>query len=180
MNAAIEAAHAGEAGKGFAVVADEIRKLSETSSVQSKTIGQQLKQIKTAIVNVVDASTESSNVFSQVQKELSATDELVTHIRLAMEEQNEGSKQITEALKLMNDSTVEVSSASSEMSSESGVIKGEMEHLQNVATVMKQSMDEMQVGAHQINETGSMLTDVSSRVAQSIDKMGSQIDQFTV
>ena len=180
MNAAIEAAHAGEAGKGFAVVADEIRKLSETSSVQSKTIGQQLKQIKTAIVNVVDASTESSNVFSQVQKELSATDELVTHIRLAMEEQNEGSKQITEALKLMNDSTVEVSSASSEMSSESGVIKGEMEHLQNVATVMKQSMDEMQVGAHQISETGSMLTDVSSRVAQSIDNMGSQIDQFTV
>lgn len=45
MNAAIEAAHAGEAGKGFAVVADEIRKLSETATAQSKTLGDNLSKV---------------------------------------------------------------------------------------------------------------------------------------
>ncbi|MBP5284412.1 MAG: methyl-accepting chemotaxis protein, partial [Treponema sp.] len=66
MNAAIEAAHAGDAGKGSAVVADEIRKLSETSTGQSKTIGDQLSGIKEAINSVVKASQESSDAFNSV------------------------------------------------------------------------------------------------------------------
>ncbi|MBP5283113.1 MAG: methyl-accepting chemotaxis protein, partial [Treponema sp.] len=107
MNAAIEAAHAGEAGKGFAVVADEIRKLSETSSQQSNQISVQLGQIMESISEVGNYSDDASRTFSQVSQELSDTDQLVIQIKTAMEEQNEGSKQIVEALKMMNDSTQE-------------------------------------------------------------------------
>ncbi len=180
MNAAIEAAHAGEAGKGFAVVADEIRKLSETSTAQSKTIGTQLNQIKESINSVVAATSESSQVFAQVGDELKQTDQLVIQMRSAMEEQNEGSKQITEALKLMNDSTVEVRDASYEMNQGNKVILEAVQHLQNVTINMKQSIDEMHSDARRIHETGEALTDVSSKVKESIDRMGVQIDEFTV
>ena len=41
-------------------------------------------------------------------------------------------------------------------------------------------MDEMAIGAQKINETGSVLTEVSDRVKDSIIKIGNQIDEFKV
>ena len=180
MNAAIEAAHAGEAGKGFAVVADEIRKLSETSSTQSKTIGNQLNNIKDSIKEVVVASTEASAAFDSVSQKLEETDALVMHIKAAMEEQNEGSKQIIAALHSMNDSTVEVRNASTEMEEGNKMILNEVRLLQNATQVMTQSMDEMKIGARKINETGSTLNTISNKVKDSIIQIGTQVDQFKV
>jgi len=180
MNAAIEAAHAGEAGKGFSVVADEIRKLSETSTTQSKTIGDQLNKIKESINSVVSASAESSSAFVSVSDKIKETDDLVRQIKAAMEEQTEGSKQISDALHSMNDSTMEVKSASSEMSAGNQAILEEVKRLQDATTVMKDSMTEMSVGARKINETGAALKDISSKMKSSITDIGDQIDQFKV
>ena len=180
MNAAIEAAHAGEAGKGFAVVADEIRKLSETSSAQSKTIGVQLSNIKESIGDVVSASSEASIAFESVSRKLEETDALVMQIKSAMEEQNEGSKQITEALHSMQDSTLEVKNASAEMEEGNKMILKEVQTLQDAAMSMQQSMEEMSIGAKNINETGAALSEVSDQINGSIDKIGTQVDQFKV
>ena len=180
MNAAIEAAHAGEAGKGFAVVADEICKLSETSTTQSKTIGDQLNKIKDSIMQVVNASRESSEAFASVSSRIKETDELVIHIKSAMQEQNAGSKLISNALKNMNESTVEVHNASKEMSSQNEKIKKEMSVLQDMTDKMKQSMDTVSDGAQRINETGNVLGSISSQMTEAIEKIGSQIDLFKV
>ncbi|MBQ9207573.1 MAG: HAMP domain-containing protein [Treponema sp.] len=180
MNAAIEAAHAGEAGKGFAVVADEIRKLSETSTAQSKSIGDGINNIRDSIAGVVSASSESSLAFEEVSRKLEETDALVMQIKAAMEEQNEGSQQITEALHNMNDSTVEVRNASSEMQEGNQMILKEVQLLQNAAMAMSQSMEEMSIGARKINETGAALTEVSDQINDSISKIGEQVDKFKV
>ena len=180
MNAAIEAAHAGEAGKGFAVVADEIRKLSETSSQQSKTIGLQLGSIKDSISSVVVASTEASSAFAMVSGKLSETEQLVQQIKGAMEEQQEGSRQITDALHRMNDSTGEVRRASKDISARTEFILDEMQKLRSSSETMRQGVEEISNGAHRIGESGTELARNSNDVRDAIEDISSQISMFKV
>ena len=180
MNAAIEAAHAGDSGKGFAVVADEIRKLSETSSEQSKRIGAELHNIIETINKVVEASAKSKESFTNVSLLIKDTDELVRQIHAAMEEQQEGSKQILESLRLMNDSTAEVKTAGQEMKIGNQMILKEVQNLQDTTVVIKQSMDEMSACTRDMNRTSASLSDISAKVHDSIQKIGQEIDQFKV
>ena len=178
MNAAIEAAHAGDAGQGFAVVADEIRKLSETSSAQSKTIGAQLKSIQAAINMVVQATQHGVQDYANLSKEIRETDTLVQQIKDAMTEQQQGSTQILDALGEMNESTQQVQTASQEITTASQAIIGDVEILQNETKVMGQSMDEMGLSADKMQDAGLTLAGVSKTVEASIEEMGKQIDLF--
>ncbi len=178
MNAAIEAAHAGESGKGFAVVSDEIRKLSETSTQQSKTIGDQLKSIQETINAVVISTQDGVSGYTNLAKEITETDNLVQQIRAAMSEQREGSVQITRALKNLNDSTYEVQKASKEMTDGSHAILGEVDVLQSETNSIRQKMTEMSNGAGRIGRTGESLSEISNTMEQSISEIGDQVDQF--
>ena len=178
MNAAIEAAHAGEAGKGFSVVADEIRKLSETSAAQSKKITAELGKIRDTIQNVVTSSKISGQSFKDVSQRIQDTDQLVRQIKAAMEEQQVGSQQIVDSLKVMNDSTSEVRTASHEMAEGNRLILEEIHNLQASTGVIKDSVTEMSGGAEEIGRTGKRLSDLSAKMRGAVKTIGDEIDQF--
>jgi len=108
MNAAIEAAHAGESGRGFAVVADEIRKLAESSSRQSKTIGGVLKKIKGSIDKITKSTDNVMTKFGAIDGGVKTVAEQENGILSAMEEQSAGSTQIMQAIAQVNDITGQV------------------------------------------------------------------------
>ena len=180
MNAAIEAAHAGDAGQGFSVVADEIRKLSETSTAQSKEIGQQLGNIQESIKEIIVSSNESRIAFKDVSEEIQSTDYLVREISTAMEEQHKDSERINQSLSTMNDSTQIVLSAVNEMSEGNASILKEIQNLQTSTIDLKQNMEQMENGAEVIKNTGSSLSDISNKMTASINDIGNQVDQFQV
>ncbi|MCQ2594968.1 MAG: methyl-accepting chemotaxis protein [Treponemataceae bacterium] len=180
MNAAIEAAHAGEAGKGFSVVAGEIRKLSETSTSQSKTIGMSLEKIRGSIRSVVDVSQKSSDAYKDIVSNLKITDNFVKNIHDVLENQKEESNQVIASLKDMNESSGKVKAASAEMTDDSKHILSQVEILKSGTLKMQDCMEHMDDGAKMINESSNQLINISAKVEETITQIGTQIDKFKI
>ncbi|MDR2445015.1 MAG: methyl-accepting chemotaxis protein [Spirochaetaceae bacterium] len=180
MNAAIEAAHAGEAGKGFAVVADEIRKLAENSGEQSKTIASVLKKIKDSIDKITKSTDSVLNKFAAIDNGVRTVSDQTENIRNAMEEQNEGSKQILEAIGKLNDATRLVKSSTDEMLEGSRQVIQESRNLEMVTQEITNGMNEMTSGADQINVAVDRVNTISGDNKENIDILVRSVSKFKV
>jgi methyl-accepting chemotaxis protein len=178
MNAAIEASHAGEAGKGFSVVADEIRKLAENSAMQSKAIKAELESITKIIQNVVKTSALSAQGVEQISEKVTSTERLVHEINNAMEEQKDASQQILIALRDMNDATSQVQTTSKQMANNFKMMEDASENLDNATNIVKSRMDEMTVGAGEIEISSQNVSDMASKTRENISTMEDLLNKF--
>jgi len=180
MNAAIEAAHAGEAGKGFAVVADEIRKLAESSSEQSKTIGTVLKKIAESI-NKIKTSTDNVLArFEAIDSGIKTVAEQEEVINQAMKEQAEGSNQLLQGTSNLNGITQQVKAGSEEMLQGSQEVMKESHNLERVTQEITGGMNEMASGADQINVAVHNINDMTQKNRTAIDTLIKEVSRFKV
>ena len=179
MNAAIEAAHAGEAGKGFAVVAAEIRKLAEQSNSQGKKISQQLQNLKTSIDSVADSSTEMQRRFDEIFAFTNAVQQQEDVVVNAMAEQNEGSKQILEAMRSIDESTADVRDGAQIMLEGGKKIVLEMEEMEEISARISNSMEEMAGGTSSILEAIQTVTVSSRKNDAAVELLSNQMERFS-
>jgi len=180
MNAAIEAAHAGEAGKGFAVVADEIRKLAESSSEQSKTIGTVLKKIAESITKITSSTDNVLARFEAIDSGIKTVAEQEEVINQAMKEQAEGSNQLLQGTSNLNGITQQVKAGSGEMLVGSQEVMKESQNLERVTQEITGGMNEMSSGAEQINVAVHNINDMTQKNRQAIDTLIKEVSRFKV
>jgi methyl-accepting chemotaxis protein len=180
MNAAIEAAHAGEAGKGFAVVADEIRKLAESSSDQSKTIGTVLKKISESIGKITKSTENVLNRFEAIDSGVKIVVEQEEIIRGAMEEQGQGSKQVLDGVGNVNEITRLVKGSSEEMHDGSKEVMHESQNLEKVTHEISSRMKEMASGAEQVNTAVNHVNGISGKNREAIFYLLREVSRFKV
>ena len=180
MNAAIEAARAGEAGKGFAVVAREIRKLSENSSSQSNTISVVLNKIKDSIDKITHSTDNVLERFEVIDQGVKTVAEQGEKIRNAMEEQNQGGKQILQSSTQVNEVTQQVRGGSEEMLQGSKEVIQESKNLEEVTVEITVGMSEMAAGAEQVNTAVNSVNDLTNKNRENISSLVRAVSQFKV
>ena len=180
MNAAIEAAHAGEAGKGFAVVADEIRKLAEESSTQGKTITATLKTLSGEIETLSASSKTVEEKFNAIFTLAEQVKDMSNRLTEAMQEQENGSREVLTAIKSINTVTVEVQAGSEEMLKGGEGVAQEMRKLDDLTRVITESMNEMASGAVQINNAVQEVNEITQKNKRSIESLAEEVGKFKV
>jgi methyl-accepting chemotaxis protein len=181
MNAAIEAAHAGSAGMGFAVVADEIRKLAESSSVQSKTTTTMLKKIKASIDNITKSSGDVLARFEAINTEVNTVCEHELNIRNAMEEQEAGGQQILEAIGRLREITVSVHQGSEDMYKSGDDLIRETGEFKTISTNAVNGMSGIVNGAlKEIKTAVTHVTEMSTENNHNFEELKTETVKFKV
>jgi methyl-accepting chemotaxis protein len=120
------------------------------------------------------------NKFEAIDVGVKTVSDQEESIRGAMEEQNEGSKQILESLSQLNEATQMVKGGSQEMLEGSRQVIEEGKNLDLVTQEISNGMNEMASGADQINVAVSRINAISNSNKENIDVLVQEVARFRV
>lgn len=178
MNAAIESAHAGEAGKGFAVVADEIRKLSEQSSAQSNQIDANLAKLTDSLGTITHDIQSVADHFSSIYDLTQKVSNEENRISQAMDEQNEGNRQIRDAMHSIKQTSVNVKEEAFNMMESGRQIVDEMVSLAQITENVKDSMAQIDGFSKIISDSVSSNVSINEDTRDSLGMVLEQVNTF--
>jgi len=178
MNAAIEAAHAGDSGKGFAVVSDEIRKLAETTAVNSTEISKVLQKVSNRIKTAVERSGETKDAFEKIDKEILGVTSALDEINSSTMELKSGGGQILEAMTVLRDSSMNVKTAVNDIDQGSDEVSTAMDSIKNITSDVVQEIVSITSGTEEISSAVEGLGIVSSQLSKNATDMADEVNKF--
>ena len=117
-----------------------------------------MKSIVDNISSIVSATAQAETAFDTIVTQIGASSDLVEQISLAMKEQNEGSKQVLEALENIQSITVQIRDGSVEMNEGTTVILREMSRLTQIS---QQVQENAQLIAQAVDEISGSIENIS-------------------
>ncbi len=105
LNAGVEAARAGEAGKGFAVVAQEVRELAQRSATAAKEIKSLINASGTQVENGVGLVTKAGSALQEIAEQVRDINTNVVAIVDAAREQSTALAEINQAVNTVDQGT---------------------------------------------------------------------------
>ncbi|MCK5311719.1 MAG: hypothetical protein KAJ62_06395 [Desulfobacteraceae bacterium] len=159
LNARIESARAGDAGKGFAVVAEEIAELAVATNEFTDKIDERLKWMQ-------DKAQETVKGMKGLTENLDESDEAVSGIAAAVEEQNVTTSEIVKNL-------VDVSQGISEAND--NVNQGA-----TAASLVAQKIIEVEKASKEMEQGGTQVNKEADNLAEMAEKLQELLDTFKV
>ncbi len=132
LNAAVEAARAGKHGKGFTVVAEEVKNLAQRSGEAARETAEMIEDSieKTEAGNKIAANTATA--LQEIITEATKVGDLVAEIDCASKEQQQGIREISEAISQLDQVTQEVSASSEESAAASEELSGQANQMREL------------------------------------------------